>query len=78
MVLGGVFRLYSVHWWCGGRCWAWFLDGLGSRIRGVLVGLMIGTGVDWLFFVCAGGFLVFGVMGMLGEVWGRRVPCSGW
>ena len=38
---------------------------------------MFGTGGAGLFSVCAGGLLVSGVTGVLGEVRGHRVLCSG-
>ena len=38
---------------------------------------MFGTGGARPFSVSASGFLVFVVTGILGEVWGRRVLCSG-
>ena len=49
----------------------------GSGICGILVGADDCHRWCLVVLVCAGAFLVFGVMGVLGEVRGRRVPCSG-
>ena len=48
---------------------------MGIALAACYQGPMIHTGGAWPFLVCASGFSVFGVTGVLGEVLGRWVPC---